>query len=210
MSPMKNIDAIFAKMPIVAIIRGVTPDEVVEVGRALIDAGIGIIEVPLNSPNPFESIARLSEAFPDCITGAGTVLHADDVAKVKAAGGSIIVAPNINAEVIGKALSLGMVPMPGFQTATEAFEAVKAGATYLKLFPASSAGMGHIKAIKAVLPAGCKILAVGGAGASTMAEWHAAKADGYGIGSELYQPGRDIETIKQQAENLVAAYRSCN
>lgn len=206
---MKNIADAMNKMPIIAIIRGVTPEDVVEVGRAIIDAGISIVEVPLNSPRPFESIAKLSAAFPECITGAGTVLDASDVIKVKEAGGSIIVAPNTNPEVIHKSLELDMIPMPGFQTATEAFEAVKAGAQYLKLFPASSAGMGHIKAIKAVLPDNCKILAVGGAGADNMSSWHAAGADGYGIGSEIYKPGRDIKTISDQAHQLVAAYQQC-
>lgn len=206
---MKNISDIMNKMPIVAILRGVKPGEVVEVGRVLIEAGISIIEVPLNSPRPFESIAKLSKAFPECITGAGTVLNASDVAKVKAAGGTIIVSPNTDPDVISAALAQDMIPMPGFQTASEAFLAVKAGATYLKLFPASSAGLGHIKAIKAVLPVGCKILAVGGAGADNISEWHEAGADGYGIGSELFKPGRDLDTINAQAKKLVAAYKKC-
>ena len=196
-------------MPIVAIIRGVKPEEVVDVGRSLIDAGINIIEVPLNSPSPFESINRLSEAFPNCITGAGTVLNAMDVQKVKDAGGSIIVSPNTDVSVIEQSISLGMIPMPGFQTATEALTAIKAGATYLKLFPANSMAMGHIMAIKAVLPQSCKVLAVGGAGAKNMQQWLEAGADGFGIGSELYKPGLTAGEVKIRALKCVTAFENC-
>ena len=204
---MKYVSEKLMEMPIIAIIRGVEPEDVVEVGRVLIDAGITIIEVPLNSPNPFESIRRLSEAFPDCVTGAGTVLKVEDVRKVKDAGGTIIVSPNVDVDVIAETVALNMMSFPGFQSATEALAAVQAGAKYLKLFPANSVAIGHIKAIKAILPADCKILAVGGAGANNMGQWIDASADGFGIGSDLYKPGMAASDVRKNADKCIAAYQ---
>lgn len=204
-----QLDTWLDKMPVVAIIRGVTPDEVVEIGKAIYAAGIGIIEVPLNSPEPFESIQRLSIALgEECVIGCGTLLTEDDAERVASAGGKIAVTPNTRPSVIQQCLRLGMTPMPGWATPTEAFEAHQAGANYLKLFPASSFGSGHIKAVKAVLPKEVKILAVGGVGAHNAAEWLEAGIDGFGIGSEIYKAGRSAEDVKQRCIDIVAAINS--
>jgi 2-dehydro-3-deoxyphosphogalactonate aldolase len=204
-----QLDTWLAKMPVVAIIRGVTPDEVVDIGRAIFEAGIGIIEVPLNSPEPFESIKRLSIALgEDCVIGCGTLLTREDAERVANAGGKIAVTPNTRPSVIKQCLRLGMTPMPGWATPSEAFAAHRAGANYLKLFPASSFGSGHIKAVKAVLPKEVKILAVGGVGAHNAAEWLEAGIDGFGIGSEIYKAGRSAKDVKQRCIDIVAAINS--
>ncbi len=206
---MKSFETTFTDMPIIAILRGVTPDKIVTIGEALVRAGINIIEVPLNSPEPYKSIKALTEAFPDVITGAGTVLTAGEVKAVKAAGGQIIVSPNTDTDVIKATISEGMVPLPGFQTVTEAFQAIKAGATHIKLFPGGSLGPSYISAIKAVLPSTTRVIPVGGTGAANIKEWHAAGADGYGIGSELFKPDMALELIEARAKALVAAYKAC-
>ena len=204
-----SLDTWLNKMPVVAIIRGVTPDEVVEIGHAIHNAGIGIIEVPLNSPEPFESIKRLSEALgEDCVIGCGTLLTEDDAKRVADAGGKIAVTPNTRPNVIKQCIKLGMTPMPGWATPTEAFEAHQAGANYLKLFPASSFGSGHIKAIKAVLPSDVKILAVGGVGAHNAAEWLEAGIDGFGIGGEIYKAGRSANEVNQRCKDIVSTINS--
>jgi 2-dehydro-3-deoxyphosphogalactonate aldolase len=196
----------FAQMPVVAILRGVRPEEVLEIGEALYRAGIGIIEVPLNSPDPLTSIKTLAQAMGDrCVIGAGTVLTEADVVGVAAAGGEIIVSPNTNAAVIERSLESGLVPMPGWATATDAFAAYQAGARYLKLFPAATYGAGHIKGVRAVLPNDCKLLAVGGVGADAADEWLQAGVDGFGIGSEIYKPGYSAEQVYQSAAAIVAA-----
>jgi len=196
----------FAQMPVVAILRGVQPEEVLDIGEALYSAGIGIIEVPLNSPDPLTSIKRLAQAMGDrCVIGAGTVLTEADVVGVTAAGGEIIVSPNTNAAVIERSLVAGLVPMPGWATATEAFAAYRAGARYLKLFPAATYGSGHIKGVRAVLPNDCKVLAVGGVGADAADEWLQAGVDGFGIGSEIYKPGYSAEQVHQSATAIVTA-----
>jgi len=195
--------------PIVAILRGVTPDEIVDVAEALYGAGIRAIEVPLNSPDPLISIARLASAMGDrCLCGAGTVLTVDQVDAVKAAGGRLIVSPNCNAAVIRHTVARGLVAAPGFATPTEAFAAIEAGATILKLFPAVAYGTRYLSALKEVLPPEVSVLAVGGVGASNMAEWTAAGAKGFGIGGELYKPGRGPFEIAERAVALVKAYRA--
>jgi len=196
-------------MPIVAILRGIRPDEVVEVAGALYDAGLRAIEVPLNSPEPYDSIARLSTKFGEkCLCGAGTVLNAEQVDAVAEAGGRLIVSPDSNPAVIRRALELGMVPAPGFATPTEAFAAIRAGAKVLKLFPAAAYGTGYLKALREVLPKDVSVLAVGGVGAAEMPDWLAAGADGFGIGGGLYKPGRPVAEIAERAAALVAAYRA--
>jgi 2-dehydro-3-deoxyphosphogalactonate aldolase len=204
-----ELDAWLEKMPVVAIIRGVTPDHVIEIGQAIYEAGIGIIEVPLNSPEPFESIKRLSiDLGEECIIGCGTLINEEDAKRVAKVGGRIAVTPNTRPSVIQKCIELGMTPMPGWATPTEAFAAYRAGARYLKLFPASSFGSGHIKAVKAVLPSDAKILAVGGAGADNAAEWLAAGIDGFGIGSDIYKAGRSAEDVHQRCKDIVDAINS--
>ena len=196
----------FAQMPVIAILRGVRPEEVVDIGEALYRAGIGIIEVPLNSPDPFTSIANLAQAMGDrCVVGAGTVLTAADVVGVAGAGGEIAISPNTDPEVIKLRLQAGLVPMPGWATATEAFAAYQSGARYLKCFPAATYGPGHIKGLRAVLPKNCQLLAVGGVGAEVAGQWLQAGVDGFGIGSELYQPGASAEQVYQSALAVVDA-----
>jgi 2-dehydro-3-deoxyphosphogalactonate aldolase len=196
----------FAQMPVIAILRGVCPGEVVDIGEALHQAGIGIIEVPLNSPDPITSIKNLVEAMGDrCVIGAGTVLTEADVVGVAGAGGEIAISPNTNPAVIERSLEAGLVPMPGWATATEAFAAYQCGARYLKCFPAATYGPGHIAGLSAVLPKSCKLLAVGGVGADVANQWLQAGVDGFGIGSELYKPGDSAEQVYQSARAVVDA-----
>lgn len=197
------------EMPIVAILRGVRPEEIIEVAGALVEAGIRGIEVPLNSPDPFTSLRRLCSTYgATCLCGAGTVTARTQVDQVHDAGGSLIVSPNTDASVIARAVELGLVAMPGFATATEAFAAVSAGARHLKLFPASTYGTEHLKALHTVLPDGTRIFAVGGIGPDTIAQWRRAGAHGFGIGGEIYRPGQTARQIARQAGAIVAAYRS--
>ncbi len=199
----------FDPCPLVAIIRGVTPDEVVAVGEALLAAGIGIIEVPLNSPDPIESIRRLSTAMGDrALIGAGTVLTVKQVHDVKAVGGRLIVSPNANVAVIAASAAAGLVSAPGIFTPTEAFAAIEAGATALKLFPAEAASPAVVKAQRAVLPRDVPLLIVGGVGSDTMAPWLAAGADGFGLGSGVFKPGQNAAEVGAQARAYVAALSS--
>jgi 2-dehydro-3-deoxyphosphogalactonate aldolase len=189
-----RLDEAMAASPVVAITRGVTPDESVAIAQAVYDGGVRAIEVPLNSPEPLESIRRIAEAFEGRMAvGAGTVLAPDKVDAVKDVGGTIIVSPNTNAAVIRRAVELGLDPAPGFATPTEAFIAIEAGARRLKLFPAVSFGPAHIKQIKAVLPADIEVWAVGGVGPANMAEWWEAGARGFGLGGEVYRARQSPE-----------------
>ena len=193
--------------PLIAILRGVTPDEAVPICAALIDAGITKIEVPLNSPDPFDSIKRMVDAHgQDALIGAGTVLTTDDVGRVAQMGGKLIVSPNCDQRVIVATKTAGMQSWPGVMTPTECFEALKWGADGLKIFPASLLGPEGIKAIRAVLPKGTQVYAVGGAGADNFATWMAASADGFGIGSALYKPGLSVAEVTARAKDMVAAY----
>lgn len=204
-----SVAAWFQQMPVVAILRGVKPDEVVEIATAVYEAGIGVIEVPLNSPEPIESIKRLADAIGDrCIVGAGTVTEVSEVEQIAAVGGKIVVSPNTDVSVIQRSCALGLTPMPGWATLTEGFAAYKAGARYLKLFPAATYGSGHVKASRAVLPKDASVLAVGGAGAANASEWLAAGVDGFGIGSELYKAGDSVEAVRAKAEAIVSAIQA--
>jgi 2-dehydro-3-deoxyphosphogalactonate aldolase len=195
-----------AACPLIAIIRGVHPDEVEAVGAAIFDSGIRIIEVPLNSPNPLDSIARLAARFGEQATiGGGTVLDPADVARVAAAGGRIIVSPDTNPAVIGAAAAAGLVSAPGYATPTEAFAALRAGAHALKLFPAEAASPAVLKAQRAVLPRDVPILIVGGVSPVTITGWRDAGADGFGLGSGLYAPGRSAREVGERARAYVAA-----
>ena len=192
---------------LVAILRGVTPADIVGIGEALIDAGFGIIEVPLNSPDPFDSIALLAKHFGDrALIGAGTVLSVDQVDAVADAGGRLIVSPNCDTAVIGRTVANGMVAMPGVFTPTECFAAIAAGARTIKLFPASLIGPAGVKAMKAVLTPDIDVLAVGGASPANFADWIEAGAAGFGIGTALYMPGDSVETVSAKARDIVAAY----
>lgn len=194
-----------AVCPLVAILRGLAPDEAHAIGEALVTSGWMLIEVPLNSPEPMHSIATLAKAFPDALVGAGTVLQPEQVREVHAAGGQLIVAPNFNAEVVREAVRLGLVCLPGVLTATEAFAALAAGASGLKLFPAEMIVPATVKALRAVLPTEALLLPVGGISTGNMGAYRAAGADGFGIGSALYKPGMTPAEVKRNALDFMAA-----
>ncbi|MEO1748438.1 MAG: 2-dehydro-3-deoxy-6-phosphogalactonate aldolase, partial [Pseudomonadota bacterium] len=193
--------------PLVAILRGIKPTEAVEIAHALVEAGFEAIEVPLNSPDAFGSIAQMAEAFSNrCLIGAGTVLTSENVKQLAGAGGRLLVAPNIDDDVMAQARDEKLVTMPGVFSATEALKAVKLGASALKFFPASALGSSGIKAIRAVLPADCVVGAVGGVGDNDFSEYLAAGVSAFGLGSSLYKPGLSADAVAKRAAKTVAAY----
>lgn len=203
-----NFETYLSQSPLIAILRGVTPAEVIEVGTAIVDAGWTIIEVPLNSPEALESIRRLNDHFgAKVLIGAGTVLSAQDVKAVSDAGGRLIVSPNCNASVIKATLEKDMFSLPGVYTATEAFAAYELGARYLKLFPADSLGPAYIKALRSVLPSDAHVVPTGGVSPETIKDFRAAGSAAYGIGSQLYKPGMGAGDVGARAVALVQAFR---
>lgn len=203
---MIDLKTALARCPLVAILRGIKPDEVASVAAALIDAGFAIIEVPLNSPDPFASIARLAHQFGDlALIGAGTVMTPTQVNDVNAAGGRLIVMPHADPEVIRAAKAARMVALPGFATPTEAFAAIQAGADGLKLFPAEANPPTVLKAMKAVLPPDLPILPVGGITPDRMVAYHQAGAAGFGLGSALYKPGDTAKEVAIAASKFIGA-----
>jgi 2-dehydro-3-deoxyphosphogalactonate aldolase len=191
---------------LVAILRGVTPDEIAGIGAAILDAGIDAIEIPLNSPDPFVSIERLARALPNALVGAGTVLTAKDVARLNGAGGRLLVSPNVDAEVLAAAGGFSMVTMPGVFTATEAFLALRCGASALKFFPASVIGPNGIAALRAVLPKETVVGAVGGVSEADFATYAKAGVTAFGLGSSLYKPGMTVADVAARAKAAAIAY----
>lgn len=206
MTHVAAFDAAFARCPLIAILRGVKPDEVEAIGEELVEAGFALIEVPLNSPDPLDSIGRLADRLKGrAVIGAGTVLKTADVAAVADAGGTMIISPNTNLDVIAASARAGLVSLPGFATPSEAFAALGAGATALKLFPAEAASPAVLKAFGAVVPAGTRLLPVGGIAPETMAPWLAAGAAGFGLGSALYRRGLSANEVGERARAFIAA-----
>jgi len=208
--PSQRFAVACADLPLVAILRGLRPDEAVEIGSALVDAGWRMIEVPLNSPDPLLSIAALADAFPDALVGAGTVLSARAVRDVHAAGAELVVAPNFDRDVVGEAVALGLAALPGVLSASEAFAALAAGAVGLKLFPAEMIAPAAVKALRAVLDPATIVLPVGGISLANMAAYRDAGASGFGIGSSLYKPGMTAEEVGAAARRWVDAWRAAS
>ena len=206
MNAVESFHRHFAASPLVAIIRGVTPDEAEPTARAIFDAGIRIIEVPLNSPDPFASIERIASALGErALIGAGTVLDPADVLRVREAGGLLIVSPNTEPQVIQATVEAGMVSCPGMFTPTEAFTALAAGAHALKFFPGEAASPRVLIALRAVLPKDVPVMVTGGVSLESIAGWMDAGASGVGLGSGLYKPGQDPRVTAEKAREFVAA-----
>lgn len=208
---MHSLDQLLADgaPPIVAILRGITPAEAVATATVLVDAGIRLIEVPFNSPEPDASIAAMQrELGARALIGGGTLVRADMVDRLAATGARLMVTPNTNPELIARGVGLGLDPMPGFMTPTEAFAAIGAGARHLKLFPASAHGVDYARAIAEVLPRDVRLWAVGGTGPDTLANWLAGPFTGIGVGGALYRPGQALEVTRARADALVEAWRS--
>lgn len=208
MNAHQKFEVALSHIPLVAILRGLQAHEALAVGEALVSTGWTLIEVPLNSPNPLTSIATLASNFPQALVGAGTVLTPDDVRNVHAAGGQLIVSPNFNPAVVREAVRLGLVCLPGVMTATEAFAALEARATGLKLFPSEMITPAVVRALRAVLPADARLLPVGGITPENMSSYLAAGAAGFGIGSALYKSGMKATQVQANAMNFISACRA--
>lgn len=206
MNVRQQFETLFAQCPLIAILRGIQPDEAEAIGDALYEGGVRIIEVPLNSPDPLDSIARLARRFDGrALIGAGTVLRADQVETIRAAGGRLIVSPSTNPQVIATSVAAGMVSCPGYFTPSEAFAALDAGAHALKLFPAEAASPAVLRAQRAVLPRDVRLIIVGGVGPDNMTPWFAAGADGFGLGSGIYRPGQTPDETLTRARAYASA-----
>ena len=206
MTHLERFAAAFARCPLIAILRGVRPFEAEAIGEVLVEAGFTLIEVPMNSPDPLESIARLARSLGDhAMIGAGTVLTPDQVEAVRAAGGTMVISPNADPAVIAASVAAGLVSLPGIATPTEAFAALAAGASAIKLFPAEGASPSVLRAMRAVLPRDLRILPVGGIAPGSMQLWRDAGADGFGLGSALYSAGLDAHGVGERARAFMAA-----
>ena len=194
------------KLPLVAILRGLKPEEALAVGTAIVNAGFHILEVPLNSPEPLRSIQILSKAFPNSLVGAGTVTTAQQVRDIKAAGGQLIISPHLDDNVVCEAVNLGLIALPGVATPSEAFRALALGAHGLKLFPAELISPAVVKSMRAVLPGHVKLIPVGGIGVHNMADYLKSGATGFGIGSALFAPGKSAEAVGESAKAFVQAW----
>lgn len=209
MRPSPEFAAAMTRCPLVAILRGVRPEEIEGVADALVEAGFSMIEIPLNSPDPLASIGRIAHRYgDDVLIGAGTVLSVDQVEAVRGAGGRLIVSPNTNIDVIAASAAAGLVSLPGYFTPSEAFAAIGAGASGLKLFPAEAATPTVLRAQRAVLPREIAVLVVGGITPETMAPWLASGAQGFGLGSALYRPGDGPDIVGERARHFIDALKS--
>jgi 2-dehydro-3-deoxyphosphogalactonate aldolase len=206
MTPHTKFKTAMGQLPLVAILRGLHPLEALAVGQVLVDAGWDMLEVPLNSPQPLQSIATLRQAFPQALVGAGTVLTPENVRQVHSAGGELIVSPNFNPAVVAEAVRLGMVCLPGVMTASEAFAALAVGASGLKIFPAEMITPMVLKALRAVLPAETLVLPVGSISPLNMPAFRAAGANGFGLGSALFKPGMTPAQVAESAATFEAAW----
>ena len=206
-APADLLKTSLQQLPLVAILRGLTPQEAPAIGQSLVDAGFVLLEVPLNSPQALDSIAALATQHPRLLIGAGTVISASDVREVRAAGGRLVISPHFDAEVVREALRLGMACMPGVATPSEAFAALRAGAHALKLFPAEMIGPAVVKALRAVLPASVPLLPVGGIAPDNMAAYRAAGASGFGMGSALYKPGQSAAATHAAALRFIGVWQ---
>lgn len=195
-------------LPLVAILRGLKPEEAIEVGQTILNAGFHILEVPLNSPDPIRSIQILAEAFPTAMVGAGTVTTAQQVRDIKAAGGELIISPHLDDNVVCEAVNLGLISMPGVATPTEAFRAIALGAHGLKLFPAEMISPAVVKSMRAVLPAHIRLIPVGGIGTHNMTNYRQCGASGFGIGSALFSPGKSAQAVGESASAFVQAWQA--
>lgn len=205
MNPQQKFEAALRHLPLVAILRGLPAQDALAMGSALCNCGWRLIEVPLNSPDPLTSIATLASNFPQALVGAGTVLTPEDVRQVHGAGGQLIVSPNFNPAVVREAVRLGLLCLPGVMTPSEAFAALEAGASGLKLFPAEMISPAVLRALRAVLPKSARLLPVGGITPDNMGSYLAAGANGFGIGSALYQPGMEVSRVQANAQRFMAA-----
>ena len=196
------------RLPLVAILRGLSPEEALDVGRATVNAGFHILEVPLNSPNPLRSIQILAAAFPHVLVGAGTVTTAQQVRDIKAAGGQLIISPHLDDNVVCETVNLGLISLPGVATPSEAFKAIALGAHGLKLFPAEMISPAVVKAMRAVLPGHIRLIPVGGIGTHNMADYRKSGASGFGIGSALYAPGKSAQAVGESAAAFVKAWQA--
>jgi 2-dehydro-3-deoxyphosphogalactonate aldolase len=209
MTPLlSQFNAHMDNLPLVAILRGLKPEEALSVGQAIVNAGFHILEVPLNSPDPLRSIQILAEAFPLALVGAGTVTTAQQVRDIKAAGGQLIISPHLDDNVVCEAVNLGLISLPGVATPSEAFKAIALGAHGLKLFPAEMISPAVVKSMRAVLPKHIRLIPVGGIGTHNMADYRNSGASGFGIGSALFAPGKSAQAVGESAAAFVQAWKA--
>jgi 2-dehydro-3-deoxyphosphogalactonate aldolase len=209
MTPLlSKFNAHMDRLPLVAILRGLKPEEALDMGHAIVNAGFHILEVPLNSPDPLRSIQILAEAFPNALVGAGTVTTAQQVRDIKAVGGQLIISPHLDDNVVCEAVNLGLISLPGVATPSEAFKAIALGAHGLKLFPAEMISPAVVKSMRAVLPGNIRLVPVGGIGTHNMADYRKSGASGFGIGSALYAPGKSAQAVGESAAAFVKAWQA--
>jgi len=209
MTPLlSKFNAHMDRLPLVAILRGLKPEEALDMGHAIVNAGFHILEVPLNSPDPLRSIQILAEAFPNALVGAGTVTTAQQVRDIKAVGGQLIISPHLDDNVVCETVNLGLISLPGVATPSEAFQAIALGAHGLKLFPAEMISPAVVKSMRAVLPSHVRLIPVGGIGTHNMADYRKSGASGFGIGSALFAPGKTVQAVGESAAAFVQTWQA--